>query len=60
MAEPWVQHIVTNNQYYARDNAHMHQHHLAKIQDFSGQTGYQKIPVDMALQNGKLCFWQAR
>jgi hypothetical protein len=38
----------------------MHQHHQAKIQDFSSQTGYQKIPIDMALQNGKLRFWQAR
>ncbi len=38
----------------------MHRHHQTKIQDFSGQTGYQKIPVDMALQNGKLRAWQAR
>jgi hypothetical protein len=58
--KPRVPHKVTNYQYYARGNTHMHQHHQAKIQDFSSQTGYQKIPVDMVLQNGKLCHWQAR
>ncbi len=52
-----VQHKVTNNQYYARGNACMHQYHQAKIWDFSSQTGYQKIPVDTSLQNGKLCSW---
>jgi hypothetical protein len=39
-----------NDQYYARGNACMHQHHQAKIQDFSSQTGYQKIPIDMACE----------
>jgi hypothetical protein len=55
-----VQHKVTNNQYYARGNACMHQHHQAKVLDFSGQTCYPKILIDMALQNSKLCSRQAR
>ncbi len=58
--DPQIQHKVTNYQYYARGNACMHQHHQAKVQDFSGQPGYPKIPVDMALQNGKLHSQQAR
>jgi hypothetical protein len=48
--KPQVQHKVANDQYYARGNAHMHQHCQAKIQDFSNQTGYQKISFDMALR----------
>jgi hypothetical protein len=34
----------------------MHRHHQAKIQDFSGQSGYRKIPVDMALQKWQTLF----
>ncbi len=38
----------------------MHRHHQAKVQDFSSQTGYPKIPVDMVLQNGQLHSRRAR
>jgi hypothetical protein len=41
--EPQVQHKVKNDQYYARGNACMHQHHQAKIQGSAAKMATSKF-----------------